>query len=61
MSWGRTATLGHFGIDLTGATGGVVRVDDIVIEDITDGLPAQDLMDWVDVRDYGAQGGWCHG
>ncbi len=55
MSWGRTATLGHFGIDLTGATGGIVRVDDIVIEDITEAF-LRVMMDWVDVRDYGARG-----
>lgn len=55
MSWGRTATLGHFGIDLTGATGGVVRVDDIVIEDITS-VFLRNMLDWVDVRDYGAVG-----
>ena len=55
MSWGITATLGHFGIDLTGSVGGVVRVDDIQIEDITDAF-LRDMMDWVDVRDYGARG-----
>jgi len=55
MSWGRAATLGHFGIDLTGATGGVVRVDDIEIEDITEAF-LRTMMDWVDVRDYGAKG-----
>ncbi|MEZ5888046.1 MAG: glycosyl hydrolase family 28-related protein [Paracoccaceae bacterium] len=55
MSWGTTATLGHFGIDLTGPTGGVVRVDDIFIEDITDAF-LRTMMDWVDVRDYGAKG-----
>lgn len=55
MSWGTAATLGHFGIDLTGAVGGVVRVDDIVIEDITDAF-LRDMLDWVDVRDYGARG-----
>ncbi|MFO1174212.1 MAG: right-handed parallel beta-helix repeat-containing protein [Paracoccaceae bacterium] len=55
MSWGMAATLGHFGLDLTGAVGGVVRVDDLVIEDITEAF-LRDLMDWVDVRDYGARG-----
>lgn len=55
MSWGMAATLGHFGIDLTGAVGGVVRVDDLVLEDITEAF-LRDLMDWVDVRDYGARG-----
>ncbi|MGB3147570.1 MAG: glycosyl hydrolase family 28-related protein [Paracoccaceae bacterium] len=55
MSWGPTATLGHFGIDLTGPTGGVVRVDDIVIEDVTS-VFLRTMLDWVDVRDYGAIG-----
>lgn len=55
MSWGRAALFGHFGIDLIGATGGVVRMDDIVIEDITS-VFLRDLMDWVDVRDFGAKG-----
>ena len=55
MVWGLGATLGHFGIDLTGATGGIVRVDDIVIEDITEAF-LRNMMNWVDVRDYGAIG-----
>lgn len=55
MSWGRTAIFGHFGIDLTGAVGGIVRVDDIVIEDITS-VFLRDLLSWVDVRDFGAKG-----
>ncbi|MBD3679413.1 MAG: right-handed parallel beta-helix repeat-containing protein, partial [Rhodobacteraceae bacterium] len=55
MVWGNGAIYGHFGLDLTGATGGVVRVDDIVIEDITSAF-LRDMMDWVDVRDYGAVG-----
>ncbi|MCB1411237.1 MAG: right-handed parallel beta-helix repeat-containing protein, partial [Rhodobacteraceae bacterium] len=29
MVWGRVPIFGHFGLDLTGATGGVVRIDDI--------------------------------
>ena len=32
-----------------------VCVDDIVIEDITDAF-LRDMLDWVDVRDYGARG-----
>ena len=55
MSWGTTAILGHFGLDLTGANGGVVRIDDIEIEDITSAF-LRNMMDWVDVRDYGAVG-----
>ncbi|MCB1388409.1 MAG: right-handed parallel beta-helix repeat-containing protein [Rhodobacteraceae bacterium] len=46
---------GHVGLDLTGANGGIVRIDDMVIEDVT-GFWLRDMMDWVDVRDYGAVG-----
>ncbi len=55
LSWGTEAIYGHFGIDLTGPNGGAVRVDDIEIEDIT-GAFLRDMMNWVDVRDYGAVG-----
>ncbi|MBI1415814.1 MAG: right-handed parallel beta-helix repeat-containing protein [Limimaricola sp.] len=49
------ATFGHFGLDLTGPNGAVVRIDDIVIEDITDAF-LRDMLAEVDVRDYGAVG-----
>lgn len=49
------ASYGHFGIDLTGPSGGLVRVDDIRIEDAT-GVFLRDIMSVVDVRDYGAIG-----
>ena len=55
LVWGTTPISGHFGIDLTGATGGVVRIDDIEIEDVTS-VFHRVLMDWVDVKDYGAKG-----
>ncbi len=55
MAWGREALFGHFGIDITGANGGVIRVDDIQIEDITSAF-LRTMMDWVDVRDFGAIG-----
>lgn len=55
MVWGMAADYGHFGIDLTGAVGGIVRIEDITIEDIT-GAFLRDMMNWVDVRDYGALG-----
>lgn len=55
MAWGATAAYGHIGIDLTGANGGVVRIDDIEIEDIT-GVYLRDIFDAVDVRDFGAVG-----
>ena len=31
MVWGTDALYGHFGLDLTGPSGGVVRIDDLVI------------------------------
>lgn len=55
MVWGRAAVYGHFGIDLTGPSGAVVRIEDLQIEDVT-GAFHRALMDWVDVRDFGAVG-----
>ena len=55
MVWGPDALYGHFGLDLTGANGGIVRIDDIIIEDITSAF-LRDLLATVDVRDYGAVG-----
>jgi hypothetical protein len=55
MIWGPSAVYGHFGIDLTGANGGIVRIDDLEIEDITS-VFLRDLLPYVDVRDYGAIG-----
>lgn len=54
MNWAG-AHHGHVGLDLTGANGGVVRIDDIRVEDVTS-YWLRDMMDWVDVRDYGAVG-----
>lgn len=55
MPWTTQVLFGHFGLDLTGPNGGVVRIDDIEIEDITSAF-LRTMMDWVDVRDYGAKG-----
>lgn len=55
MVWGTTPAFGHIGIDLTGAVGGIVRIDDIQIEDATD-VFHRNMMTWVDVRDFGAKG-----
>ena len=55
MIWGPTAAYGHFGIDLLGPNGGIVRIDDIEIQDVTS-LFLRDLVPYVDVRDYGAIG-----
>lgn len=45
----------HVGLDLLGASGGVVRIDDIEVEDVT-GAFLGGLIDVIDVRDYGAVG-----
>ncbi|MEM6758596.1 MAG: glycosyl hydrolase family 28-related protein [Pseudomonadota bacterium] len=55
LVWGTQAVYGHFGIDLTGPNGGVVRLDDLVIEDISN-VFLPDQLSVVDVRDYGAIG-----
>lgn len=55
MVWGTTPAYGHFGLDLTGASGGVVRIDDLQIEDVT-AIFHRKMLDVVDVRDYGALG-----
>ncbi|SLN53132.1 Pectate lyase superfamily protein [Roseovarius litorisediminis] len=55
MVWGGGVLYGHFGLDLTGPSGGVVRIDDIEIEDVS-GAFLRDLVSTVDVRDYGAVG-----
>ncbi|MFT7524285.1 MAG: hypothetical protein ACI92A_002154, partial [Candidatus Paceibacteria bacterium] len=55
MVWGSTPVYGHFGLDLTGLDGGIVRVESIKIEDATNVFHRK-MMDWVDVRDFGAIG-----
>ncbi|MEP3440721.1 MAG: glycosyl hydrolase family 28-related protein [Sulfitobacter sp.] len=55
MVWGPTAAYGHFGIDLIGQNGGIVRVDDIEITDASS-LFFGDVLATVDVRDFGAIG-----
>ncbi len=55
MVWGTDPVYGHFGLDLTGQNGGIVRVDDIQIEDVTS-VFLRDLVSLVSVRDYGAMG-----
>ncbi|MGB3250420.1 MAG: glycosyl hydrolase family 28-related protein, partial [Tabrizicola sp.] len=55
LPWSLQSIYAHVGLDLTGANGGVVRIDDIVVEDVTE-VFIRKLMDWVDVRDYGALG-----
>ncbi|MEM8632052.1 MAG: glycosyl hydrolase family 28-related protein [Pseudomonadota bacterium] len=55
MPWGLGASYAHVGIDLTGPSGGILRIDDLEVEDVT-AFFHRKMMDWVDVRDYGAMG-----
>lgn len=55
MVWGTDPVYAHLGLDLTGSNGGVVRIDDLVIEDVTSVFHGEQLA-MVDVRDYGALG-----
>lgn len=55
LPWGTQALYGHFGLDLTGPNGGIVRIDDLQIEDVT-GVFLRDMINVVDVRDFGAVG-----
>ena len=55
LVWGTAPAGGHVGIDLTGTNGGVVRIDDFVVEDVTAAFHRK-MMPWVDVRDHGAIG-----
>ncbi|MGL5011019.1 MAG: glycosyl hydrolase family 28-related protein [Paracoccaceae bacterium] len=55
LNWGRDPVYCHLGLDLTGTSGGIVRIDDITVEDVTS-VFLREMMDWVDVRDYGAVG-----
>lgn len=55
LVWGMNAAYGHFGIDLLGQNGGVVRVDDIEISDVSS-VFLSDVVATIDVRDFGAIG-----
>lgn len=55
LAWGAQAAYGHFGLDMTGSNGGVVRIDDLTIEDVSSAFVV-DMLGSVDVRDYGAVG-----
>lgn len=55
LPWGSAAIFGHFGINLEGPNGGIFRIDDIEIEDVT-GFFLRDMINVVDIRDYGAVG-----
>ncbi|MGJ8556337.1 MAG: right-handed parallel beta-helix repeat-containing protein, partial [Sulfitobacter geojensis] len=55
LVWGAEPVYGHFGIDLVGPNGGIIRVDDIQIEDVTS-VFLRDMISIVDVTDFGALG-----
>lgn len=55
MIWDSRAVVGHLGLDLTGADGGTVRIESIRVEDVTQ-VFLRKMLDWVDVRDFGARG-----
>ena len=55
MVWGTSPAYAHIGLDLTGPNGGVVRIDDIEVVDVTSYYHTK-MLGLVDVRDYGAVG-----
>lgn len=55
LVWGAEPVFAHIGLDLTGANGGTVRIEDIRVEDVTL-YWLRDMLDLVDVRDHGAKG-----
>ncbi|QMU58602.1 MAG: right-handed parallel beta-helix repeat-containing protein [Boseongicola sp.] len=55
MHWGTPVIYGHLGLDLTGPNGGIVRIENIEVEDVTS-VFHRVMMDWVNVRDFGAVG-----
>lgn len=55
MPWGTVPVFGNFGLDLVGANGGAFRIESIRIDDVTAAF-VPSLLDWVDVRDFGARG-----
>ncbi len=55
MAWGAQALYGHFGLDIDGPNGAVVRIDDLQITDITS-VFLRDMISSVDVTDFGAVG-----
>ncbi|MSU88052.1 right-handed parallel beta-helix repeat-containing protein [Rhodobacteraceae bacterium 2CG4] len=55
LVWGINPVYGHFGIDLMGSNGAVIRVESISVEDRTSVFHRK-LLDLVDVIDFGAKG-----
>lgn len=55
MVWGTAPVFGHMGLEIIGDNGSIVRVESVEVRDQTS-IFHRELMDWIDVRDYGAIG-----
>lgn len=55
LAWGTGPSYAHVGLDIVGLNGAQMRIESVTVEDVTSVFHRQ-LMDWVDVRDYGAVG-----
>jgi len=55
MIWGTSPIFAHVGLDIVGDAGAILRVESISVEDKTSVFHRK-MMDWVDVRDFGAVG-----
>ena len=55
MVWGTDPDYGHFGLDLTGQNGGIIRIESLQIEDVS-ALFMLHSTNILDIRDYGAIG-----
>lgn len=55
LPWDNRVLYAHIGLDIIGPNGGLFRIDDIEVEDVTS-VFMRSMLDWVDVKDYGAKG-----
>ncbi|MGR3573081.1 right-handed parallel beta-helix repeat-containing protein [Brevirhabdus sp.] len=55
LIWGMQPDYGHFGLDLTGANGGLLRIENLKIEDVSAQF-VREMLNVVDVKDFGAIG-----
>lgn len=55
LAWGTAPTGAHLGIEFTGANGATLRVENLVVEDVTSVFHRQ-MLPLTDVMDYGAKG-----
>ncbi|NNU80914.1 right-handed parallel beta-helix repeat-containing protein [Halovulum dunhuangense] len=55
MVWGTAPVFGHFGLNISGGSGSVLRIESIRVEDVTSVFHRK-MIDAVDVMDYGARG-----